>query len=714
MLAVSYFFLAFVWLLRQTALRRHRSLNGAASTSDASGPSRGPFDLASGSWELRAFGPASFMLASSSAGLIVEGVWASYVFSFLTIALLVRVGFGAFKFVSDVIASGEVLRMDLPRTAGGSDVFVDRLCSQLRALPATPPRPGCAPLFGDWLSSPSWCVAPTVAAIREVEQSGGQGVVPHDDEASSQCPGSQWCGIEANPQNTNIELEDELQGKPLLVRGGLDRETTNESSLSRDGDGDAAASGGGVRTAPYAWDKPSAVSLAHPIQVETTLTYESRSRDDLVAGVACLPWIDCAVPAGALRRLEEVTREEVVFRVHPGQLCGELTSGQYAVCFDWGTRWPWRWPLQVGLGAILGVWSVLPMGMNEPFGPVPTMTVHAATFMLVGLFSYVMYVVGPYEHRNDNVAIGSSMVVAMLTIVLRAIGDDGANGVQGLVYLLMVAASVFAFVPCYLTLLAAMGLASATLGRLEAQGLHDRLLPRTVVGWGAPRGRNPAAAAAASAAAANRDNGGAFSGCGVSAGVRTGLEGNAVEVILPGPRPAWAILLPAVTHPRVVQAQLLPPVAGRGGDPEALPPCSASGDRARLPVPPRLLFPPRRGAERAHGNDDALGLEQRTASTAPLAALLAPGRPGRLVYAEVERNEGNVDWRELVRTFFGSGGTLLADEAERLIEAHASPPGAGADSAAGAGERALVVIEVLPALAAEFMDEQYAPPSERR
>jgi len=92
---------------------------------------------------------------------------------------------------------------------------------------------------------------------------------------------------------------------------------------------------------------------------------------------------------------------------------------------------------------------------------------------------------------------------------------------------------------------------------------------------------------------------------------------------------------------------------------------------------------------------------------APLAALLAPGRQGRLVYAEAEHNEGASDWREVVRSFFGNGGELLATEAERLVEAHVAPEGAGA------GDRALVVIEVLPAFASEFLDERDLPPSDR-
>jgi len=81
--------------------------------------------------------------------------------------------------------------------------------------------------------------------------------------------------------------------------------------------------------------------------------------------------------------------------------------------------------------------------------------------------------------------------------------------------------------------------------------------------------------------------------------------------------------------------------------------------------------------------------------------LLAPGRPGRLVFAEAARNEGGADWREAVHSFFGTSGSLLADEAERLVEQHTAPKSAREQ------ECGLVIIEVLPALAAEFMDERH-------
>merc|ERR1712203_1245482 len=149
--------------------------------------------------------------------------------------------------------------------------------------------------------------------------------------------------------------------------------------------------------------------------------------------------------------------------------------------------------------------------------------------------------------------------------------------------------------------------------------------------------------------------------------------------------------------------QLLPPIAGRGGDPESLPPCTATGERARLPIPVELIFPSsstsstsaRSAARLQAGEASNMGQpaydDRVLARTAPVAALLAPGHTGRLIYAETEYNDNGVDWRLAVRNFFGFAGSLLADEAERLVDEHAAP-----DTTTGTSEPVLVVVEVLP------------------
>merc|ERR1719296_634892 len=104
---------------------------------------------------------------------------------------------------------------------------------------------------------------------------------------------------------------------------------------------------------------------AHPVRVATVAAYEVRSRD-LFAGVTCIPWLDTAVPAGALRQLEEIGGS-VLLQAHPGQLSGSLTGGRFSCCFDWGTSWPWRWPVEVATKVLLGIWVSLPLDGSYVF-----------------------------------------------------------------------------------------------------------------------------------------------------------------------------------------------------------------------------------------------------------------------------------------------------------------------------------------------------------
>jgi len=439
---------------------------------------------------------------------------------------------------------------------------------------------------------------------------------------------------------------------------------------------------------------PSAVHLAHPLRVTTVAAYEMKSRD-FVAGVACIPWLDCAVPAGVLPRIEELGGDTEI-RVHPGQLSGPLTGGRFAACFDWGTRWPLRWTVEVALKVALGVWAAAPLRG----GPAPGLLSglgHLLMLILAGSFTYGVLSAGPYEHRNDDAALVAASLSSVLVVLLRALGQ----GTPGLAFALAVAAGGLALAPCALALLAAVGLASTTLSQLEAQGLQDRCLPRTVPGWGRP-GRNstnarssrPGTTGASGSAGGGRDE------------VLPWEDGHAIEVVLPGQRKAFSIVLPAVARPHVVHAQLLPPVANRNGDPECLPPCLVTGDRARLPVPAALLFP---GTAQAANSGTGLAGEvdmaelDRRRSVPPLLALLAPGHAGRAVYAEPEHNEGGAEWRQAIESFFGFEGGLLAEEAERLVEEHALVDGAATRSA-------LVVVEVLPAWAGEFLDDRRGPP----
>lgn len=707
--------LGVVWLRRSGALQRHIADNGQDCPK--------PHSLAPGAWELRAIGLLALPWVAAATSAVAEHVTAGRCsVVVLVLVLLMYWAVKAYMFASEVIAQGSVVRTALPRTAGGAEVFADRVCNELLALPACPPVPSVA-LFGDWMSSPSWCVAPAVASLKEVEH--------HGAKARS----DSWALEEqAEAEASSGRVEDEQQGRPLLVRSIVEHEDTGHSEFQANDEGDLSpdplrpgAGVGGVASG----SRPSSVAVAHPVLARTASAYEVRARD-LVAGVACVPWLDCAVPAGAMRRLEELG-SDVILHVHPGQLSGPLTSGRFAACFDWGTRWPWRWSVELVLKTMLGLWvagtapphrSSAVVEGGDTGGAAPLVGTLLGIVLLVFMVAllYFMRETRPYEHSRDNAAVAAALRAAVLVVGLTGSNggagrQGGAADRQGLAYAVAIVAALLAMVPCCIALLAALGLLSATLGRLEAQGLHDRMLPNTVDGWGATVLGGRAAAGGAGAAQA-RPARGVSSGCEAMMNTSSPFDGHAVEVIIPGARAAFTIPLPGMARPRVVQAQLLPPVAGAGDNvPEASPRCTEESDRARLPVPAALLFP-RCGRSRGDGAassstaaDEAAPLSSPHApqggsaavATAPLAALMAPGRPGRLVYAEAARNEGGADWRGAVHGFFGLQGSSLADEAQRLIEAHAAPED---DEAA---DRALVVVEVLPAFAAEFMDERAGP-----
>ncbi|CAE8735790.1 unnamed protein product [Polarella glacialis] len=368
---------------------------------------------------------------------------------------------------------------------------------------------------------------------------------------------------------------------------------------------------------------------------------------------------------------------DVTLRAHPGQLVGGIGGGRYAACFAGGSNWTVVSPSLCVLPALL---------VPEPkylISDVMGFNVPTAGEWLVSNLS---------ERKGEDGDWGtkwpwfepqlSVLAVWALKLRVRWPVELTAKILFG------------AWAAVLLDGEADVGLASTALSRLEAEGLQEHMLPQTVAGWTTSGSGNEGRRSDSPGMCDDVQH---FRG--------SGHDGRDVEVIMPGARKAFAILLPARSRLRIQHSQLLPPVAGRGGEPWTLPPCAATGDRARLPVPPRFLFPA--NDQRSSGTS-GISLEAPTtpSGVTPLAALLAPGRMGRLIYLEGAFNEAGTSWQEAVSSFFGSSGSLLAEEAERLIESALS------DSEAS-GDRPLVVIEVLPAFAAEFMDERNVPPELR-
>merc|ERR1740117_532528 len=83
--------------------------------------------------------------------------------------LLGLVTLHSLRHVASAVGGGRVVRAALVGIEGGPEVFVDRCCDQLRALPDLAAAPACPSLFTSWLSTPAWAVAPAVAMIKEVE-----------------------------------------------------------------------------------------------------------------------------------------------------------------------------------------------------------------------------------------------------------------------------------------------------------------------------------------------------------------------------------------------------------------------------------------------------------------------------------------------------------------------------------------------------------------
>ena len=164
--------LAFVWLARRTAVRLHRKHLGAKAGAQV------PHGLSPGSWELRALGLVAFPLAAASMQLVAsldqaDSAMAAVVVSTVILCFLANQAALAFCFVRRVLEEGEVLRTTLPvagsSRAGGQEIFIDKLCDELRALPLRASQPGQEVFMSEWLGTAGWCVAPPVALIEETE-----------------------------------------------------------------------------------------------------------------------------------------------------------------------------------------------------------------------------------------------------------------------------------------------------------------------------------------------------------------------------------------------------------------------------------------------------------------------------------------------------------------------------------------------------------------
>ncbi|CAE7245962.1 unnamed protein product [Symbiodinium sp. CCMP2592] len=652
--------LAFVWLARRTALRLHRKHLDQSSATQV--PHQVPHGLSPGSWELRALGLVAFPLAAASTQLAAsldraDSALAGLVVSTVILCFLTNQAVLAFRFLHQVLEEGSVTRTPLPTGLG--QVFIDRRCDELRALPLGA-SPGEA--MSEWLGTSGWWVAPSVALIEETEwtDEAMETFRERMTHSSLEVPG------DSTRQRAPDSLDDELQDQPLLEAKSEGADTTGDGTPTTLPEPQVLFRGGA-----------SAVKECHPLTVKSTVCFDGPARE-ACAGVACLPWLDCAVPSSALRRVEDLSGC-VTLRVHPSQLTGKLSSGQYAACFDWGTKSPWRWPVDLSAQVFLGLWLGLQRSGRQVLPAAAGLIVDAGALVVVAGLVLFFFKVPAWEHWIDNAALRSAYLMVLQVVSLRVMWDP-APGKQGALEVpAAVLAAGLALVPVSISLLSGVCLVGVVLGRLETQGLRqDRMLQMSVAGW----------------ADAEARGGPGFSGCTAVPHFPRG-DPREVEVILPGSKKAFAILLPGRSRMRIQHFQLLPP-ATRGAGAQALLHSGDGADRPRLPLPPWFLFPMEGKAAGAEASPAPPGV-------VPLAALLWPGRPGTLIYAEACHNRGDVQWQQAVLGFFHDEGSALADEALRHISAAQEDPRL---------QPCLVVVEVLPSLASEFMDERCQLPED--
>jgi len=135
--------LSAVWVARRYMMRRCRAECGVDQHvhgvgNDIFWP---PHGLTAGAWELRVTGLLAFPIGAASVGMLKGDTDFPLLGACVAICVLFVVAHHillSLKFVTEVVREGKVMRATLPATAGGAEVFVDRVCDQLRALPVPP------------------------------------------------------------------------------------------------------------------------------------------------------------------------------------------------------------------------------------------------------------------------------------------------------------------------------------------------------------------------------------------------------------------------------------------------------------------------------------------------------------------------------------------------------------------------------------------------
>lgn len=624
-----------------------------------------PHGLAFGSWELRALGFVATPLAAGSAQLILRGVHifrgtqeadlteqvtagAGLLCGAVLLGSMVMMVYNISKQVHTLFSDDAVRKVDLPMASG--TIFVDSVCDQQRALPVCPGR---SKLFGEWLASPNWSFAPTVAGIYDVEYRGS---------LMTGEPGT-WRAL-WSPTPWQLRIQE---------RRGLERSsslTRNSSFLANQGPGGQPVNT--LEEMEKYRTKLSPTMSTHRIPTVAHFPYNC-ANPQCIAGVVGLPWVDVAVPAGMLRRLEESTEDGLEIGTHVGQLAGPVTGGRLGVCFDWGDSSPFRWLMDIFCRICLGVYlATCPMGFSDPMF---TALHVGVVFALFGLIAATLHY-KPYNHMVDNVTCCFALLGAAMLLVVPAVFDDDAMfqfSQPTLIFLVIVF-----IVP--MVILALSALLTISFSCRWSQESTARVLLKVVNQWGrispvrAPKGTKEQ-----------------YTGLWWDGDCTMGVDSAAdatqtVEVVLtPDVDKFWRIrdvLCPAELRMECVHLQIDTPVAPTGA--VAKP---AKVPTPVVPLPATLLF------------DAPLVENLEPKSAVPIAAVLTPQK-GILVYRDAHNNN-NQEWDAVVEAFFRghSGNSGLAADHKGLVEATCKAiksQESQRQGGRGSSEPVLTIVEVRP------------------
>ncbi|CAJ1390937.1 unnamed protein product [Effrenium voratum] len=584
------------------------ALHGYAATRflQANGPGAAevmPHGLSFGAWELRA---VTYLAVPVSAAAAKMAAFCHPSASFLELVVgllgcLIMLGLLALPWqtmrkLRELFQESKVICLQHPDT--GHLQYVDRVCDQLHAVPFKPK----SRLLGSWSESSSWQYSPPVATVRDLEYRGTCKERAGDpwDRTWSLGP---WCEESSNHVRTPIS-----EGMRLRTTS-LDSTFSIEQPLMQSGKWKPA---------------PSQSSLlgSHPVTVTTRFAFSGRFG---VAGVAGLPWLDVAVPADALKQIEQCMAN-IRLRVQASQLAGPITCGRFSACFEATHRKPWWWAYDVLLKVAAGCTVAL---APELTAQRPVLQVSWLLAMLA-MATWVACVL-PHVHFVENLAAACGAFAAPLGTAFYLFGHQ----VQDPQTAQVAAAGVllFAYLPALLALAASLCLLRCSSDRAEALdqvpgwgelsgariGAPSGYLPLLCEDDSPPRGKvAPSETAAAQAELHLAD------------GVLLSID----------PTKACRVNLPCE-----VKSPLSPVHLWMKG---AVAVSSSLSDRAvKLALPLALL--------RGDAPD-----------AAPLAALLTP-ESGLLLYRDQELN-GGLKWQEALQRFLGDQPALLREARKHLSE----------------------------------------------